>query len=106
MVPAVASRGNGTLPSHGTHFGDLVIKIWQHDQLAEMLARCATTPFPRQLASVEAVVRTARDKLPEMEPRFVAYPGNIFSGSGHFIVFTEPRGASEALALGARDGPV
>ena len=93
MVPAVASRGSGTLPSHGTHFGDLVSKIWQHDQLAERLGPLRHNPIPRQLASVEAVVRTARDKLPDLEPRFVAYPGSIFSSSGHFIVFM----ASHAL---------
>ena len=80
MVPAVASRGSSTLPSHGIHFGDLVIKIWQHDQLAEMLGPLRHNPIPRQLTSV-GVVRTACGKLPDMEPRFVAYPGNIFSSS-------------------------
>jgi uncharacterized iron-regulated membrane protein len=72
-------------------WADLVIKLWQSDQLTEMLGPLRNNPIPRQLVSIEAVVRTARHKLPNMEPRLVAYPGNIFSSPGHFIVFMAGR---------------
>ena len=93
MVPAVASRGSGTLPSHGTHFGDLVSKIWQHDQLAERLGPLRHNPIPANSLRLRLSCAQHVTNFPTWSPRFVAYAGSIFSSSGHFLVFM----ASHAL---------
>jgi uncharacterized iron-regulated membrane protein len=68
-------------------WADLVIKLWQFDQLAEMVAASKDAPVPAQPGSVQAAVAVARERLPEMVPSFVAYPGTIFSGKSHYAVF-------------------
>jgi uncharacterized iron-regulated membrane protein len=72
-------------------WADLVIKFWQYDQVAQMLGPHRDKPYPATLVSIEKVVNVAREKLPAMEPRFVAYPGNPFSAPAHFIVFMTGR---------------
>jgi len=72
-------------------WADLVIKLWQYDQLSQMLGPLKDRPYPAQLASIDGVIRVAREKTPDMEPRFVAYPGSLFSGPAHFIVFMAGR---------------
>jgi uncharacterized iron-regulated membrane protein len=68
-------------------WADLVLKLWQADQLADMLGQHKDKPIPAKLASVDAVVKTARETLPDMTPAFVAFPGGLFSSPGHYIVF-------------------
>lgn len=66
---------------------DLLIKAWQYDQLAEMVGKHNDRPRPAKLASVNDAVATARAKLPEMIPSFVAYPGSLFSSKSHYAIF-------------------
>lgn len=68
-------------------WADLVLKLWQFDQVSEMLGPHKNKPRPEKLASIDAIVANARKAVPNMEPRFIAFPANPFSGPAQFIVF-------------------
>lgn len=68
-------------------WADLVIKIWQYGQLAEMTAQYRDRAPPARLSSVEAAVQTAMRAEPDMLPSFVAFPGSLFSSKSHYAVF-------------------
>jgi uncharacterized iron-regulated membrane protein len=68
-------------------WADLVIKIWQYGQLAEMTAQYKDKPPVTAPTPIEGAVRTARDAEPAMKPAFVAFPGSIFSSKSHYAVF-------------------
>lgn len=80
-------------------WADLVIKFWQFDEVSEMLGDLRQRPRPEKLASIDTVIKTAQDTLPDMQPRFVAYPGNLFSAPAHFMVFMTGRGALTSRLL-------
>jgi uncharacterized iron-regulated membrane protein len=68
-------------------WADLVIKIWQFGQLADMTAAYRDRPIPTKFAQVQAAVDTARNGDPEGRPAFVAFPGTILSSKSHYAVF-------------------
>lgn len=68
-------------------WADLVLKVWQANQLSVMLGPYKDKPLPTKLASVERAATTAREALPHMKPNFIAFPGGIFSSPGHYVVF-------------------
>lgn len=68
-------------------WADLVIKMWQFDQLAQMIEPYKGKPPVQTLASLEAAVATARGVTPGMTPGFVAYPQSTFSSQYHYVVF-------------------
>ncbi len=68
-------------------WADLVIKIWQFGQLAEMTATYKDAPIPTKLASIQVAVDRARKEMPDMTPSFVAFPGSILSSKAHYGVF-------------------
>ncbi len=68
-------------------WADLVIKIWQYGQLAEMTASYRDKPLVTNLSSVNGAMRTALAAEPGMKPGFVAYPGTILSSKAHYAVF-------------------
>ncbi|MBN8957919.1 MAG: PepSY domain-containing protein [Rhizobiales bacterium] len=68
-------------------WADLIIKIWQFDQLSHMTAAYKDKPVPTHFASVQAAVDTARRVMPDMTPSFVAYPGSLFTSKQHYAVF-------------------
>jgi uncharacterized iron-regulated membrane protein len=68
-------------------WADLVIKIWQYGQLAEMTAQYADRKPPAHPSSVTSAVATAQSAEPDMMPSFVAFPGTIFSSKSHYAVF-------------------
>lgn len=68
-------------------WADLVIKVWQYTQLTEMLGAGKDKPLPTKLASLEDAVKLAREKLPDMEPQTVAFPGTVFAGPAHYVIF-------------------
>jgi len=68
-------------------WADLVIKIWQFGQLAEMTAAYKDAAVPDKLSSIQAAVDRARKEMPNMTPLFVAFPGSILSGKQHYAVF-------------------
>lgn len=68
-------------------WADLVFKIWQNGQLAEMTAAYRDRAAPQGPTSVQAAVAAARKLMPGMAPSFVALPGNPFSSKSHYAVF-------------------
>jgi uncharacterized iron-regulated membrane protein len=68
-------------------WADLVIKIWQFGQLAEMTAQYKDKPPPAKYSSVEAAVETVRRAELDMRPAFIAFPGTIFSSKNHYAIF-------------------
>jgi len=68
-------------------WADLVIKIWQFGQLAEMTSQYRDRPAPVRLSSLQSAVDVAMKAIPDMEPAFVAFPGTIFSSKNHYGVF-------------------
>jgi uncharacterized iron-regulated membrane protein len=68
-------------------WADLVLKMWQFGQLAEMTSQYRDRPVPSKLASIGAAVDTAAHATPGMMPAFVAFPGTIFSSKSHYAVF-------------------
>ena len=81
-------------------WADLVIKIWQFGQLAEMTATAKDAPIPAKLSSIQAAVDRAQAEMPDMTPLFVAFPGTMFSGKQHYAVFM--RGNTPLTARTAR----
>lgn len=65
----------------------ILIGVWQGDQMAEMIAPYRNAPPLAQLGSVQTALDTARQAVPEMEVRFVAFPGTMFSSPHHYTVF-------------------
>jgi uncharacterized iron-regulated membrane protein len=66
---------------------DLVLKMWQFGQLAEMTAQYRDRQVPARPTSVNAAVVVAARAVPGMTPSFVAFPGSIFSSKSHYAVF-------------------
>jgi uncharacterized iron-regulated membrane protein len=52
-----------------------------------MLGAGRDKPVPTKLASLEDAVKLAREKLPDMEPQTVAFPGTVFAGPAHYVIF-------------------
>jgi uncharacterized iron-regulated membrane protein len=68
-------------------WADLVLKMWQYGQLAEMTAQYRDRAPPAQLASLQGAVDVAAKAVPGMQTSFVAFPGTIFSSQSHYTVF-------------------
>lgn len=68
-------------------WADLIFKLWQNDQLVEMVGAYKDRTLPQGPTSVEAAVDAARASMPGMEPSFVAFPGNPFTSKSHYAVF-------------------
>ena len=68
-------------------WADLLIQLWQYDQLGEMIGPYKDRPHPPTTAPVEVVVAKARETLPNMVPYFVAMPGSLLTSDSHFAVF-------------------
>lgn len=68
-------------------WADLMLKLWQFGQLAEMTAPYRDLPRPEKLVSLDAAIATAQAAAPDMRPQFVAYPGTPFSSNNHYAVF-------------------
>lgn len=68
-------------------WADLLVKVWQTDQLSEMVAPYKGKPPLNELGSLEAAVQAARRHEPGMEVLFIAFPGTSFSSPHHYGVF-------------------
>jgi uncharacterized iron-regulated membrane protein len=77
-------------------WADLVLKYWQHDQLAQMVAPYKGLPPPVALAPMQQVLDAAVKLEPGMDFGFVAWPGTPFSSPHHFGVFMRGREALTA----------
>lgn len=74
-------------------WADLVIKLWQFDQLSTVMAPYQKLPPPTSLGSVQAAAVAAQRTEPAMRVGFVAFAGTQLSSPHHYGVFmrgTEP----------------
>jgi uncharacterized iron-regulated membrane protein len=69
--------------------GEPVIKLWQFDQMSEMLASYKDKKSPVTRASLQDSVSAARALEPTMRAGFVAFPGTDFSSPYHYNVFMQ-----------------
>ncbi|OYZ11869.1 MAG: hypothetical protein B7Y32_00170 [Methylophilales bacterium 16-45-7] len=68
-------------------WADLVIKYWQFDQMSAMTAPYKGLPPPTQFASLQASVKAAQAREPDMRLGFIAFPGTDFSSPHHYGMF-------------------
>ena len=73
--------------------GEPVIKLWQFDQMGEMLAPYKGKTPPTARASLQDSVAAARALEPGMRVGFVAFPGTDFSSPFHYGVFMQGNAA-------------
>ncbi|MFO6421330.1 PepSY-associated TM helix domain-containing protein [Hylemonella sp. W303a] len=74
-------------------WADLVIKLWQFDQLGAVLAPYKDLPAPTTRSSLQAAASAAQALEPDMKQAFFAFPGTQLSSPHHYAVFmrgTEP----------------
>jgi uncharacterized iron-regulated membrane protein len=68
-------------------WADLLLKVWQNTELAEMTKPYAGLPPVTKLASMQQAITTARKAAPGMDVGFVAFPGTPFATPHHYGVF-------------------
>jgi len=68
-------------------WADLMLKLWQFGQLAEMTAPYRDKPPLTAIGSLQKAVDVALAAAPEMKPISIAFPGTIFTSKSHFGVF-------------------
>jgi uncharacterized iron-regulated membrane protein len=68
-------------------WADLMIKYWQFDQMAEMIAPYKNQPPLTAPGSLQKAVTAARELEPDMKLAFIAFPGTSFSSPHHYAVF-------------------
>lgn len=75
---------------------DVLLKVWQTTEVAEMLKPYAGMASPTQLASADLVIKRAQAAEPGMSVAFVAFPGTPFASPHHYGVYM--RGADQFSA--------
>ncbi|WPO44457.1 PepSY-associated TM helix domain-containing protein [Tardiphaga sp. 42S5] len=83
IVWALVVGGTGVINA----YAEVMLGIWQRNELAAMAAPYAGKPTPTQLASLDKVVGNAMKTTPGMDPAFIAFPGTPFTSTHHFAVF-------------------
>ncbi|MDB5821126.1 MAG: hypothetical protein JWQ11_4766 [Rhizobacter sp.] len=68
-------------------WADLLVKVWQFDQMAEMIGPYRGQPPPRKLGSLQEAFAAAQALEPDMKVGFIAFPGTSFSSPHHYGVF-------------------
>ncbi|QUS41921.1 PepSY domain-containing protein [Tardiphaga alba] len=68
-------------------WADLVIKVWQFNELSVIIAPYKDRPLPAQPTSIDAALRVAHEAAPDMRPGFIAFPGSAFSSRAHYLIF-------------------
>jgi uncharacterized iron-regulated membrane protein len=74
-------------------WADLLVRYWQMDQMAEMVAPYKGQPPVTEVGSLQQAVVAARALEPGMKMGFIAFPGTAFTSPHHYGVFmrgTEP----------------
>jgi len=79
-------------------WADLVVRYWQYDQMAAMIAPYRGQPplAASELGSLQRAVDTANAAMPDRTLAFVAFPGTALSSPHHYAVFM--RGATPLTA--------
>lgn len=83
LMWALVVGGTGVINT----WADLLIKLWQHEQVSEMVAPYHGQPVPTALGSLEAAARVAGQAEPDKQLAFVAFPGTALSSPYHYTVF-------------------
>ncbi len=68
-------------------WADLVVKYWQNDQMAEMVAPYKGQPPLTALGSLQTAITAAQAREPGMKIGFIAFPGTVFTSPHHYGVF-------------------
>lgn len=74
-------------------WADLMVKYWQYDQMAEMVAPYKGQAPLTEFGSLQKAVDAAIVLEPEMKMGFIAFPGTAFTSPHHYGIFmrgTEP----------------
>ena len=66
---------------------EVMLGVWQRNELAVMAAPYAGQPAPAKLASLDKVVGNAMAAAPGMDVAFIAFPGTPFTSPHHFAAF-------------------
>jgi uncharacterized iron-regulated membrane protein len=72
-------------------FGDLVIKLWEVKTLSAMMQPYKGKPPLERFVSLDRVLSTARQAVPDMMPYFISFPGGLYTTSRHFDVLLRGR---------------
>ncbi len=72
-------------------WADLVLKYWQSDQMAQMVAPYKNLPAPTKLASLRRALSAAQSLEPDMNVGFIAWPGTAFASPHHYGIFMRGR---------------
>ncbi|MES2027257.1 MAG: PepSY-associated TM helix domain-containing protein [Pseudomonadota bacterium] len=68
-------------------WADLLVKYWQFDQMAEMVAPYKGKPPITELGSLQKAVDAAIALEPDMKMGFIAFPGTSFTSPHHYGIF-------------------
>jgi uncharacterized iron-regulated membrane protein len=68
-------------------WADLLLKVWQNTELAEMIKPYAGVPPVAKLASVQQAIDTAERAAPGMQVGFIGFPGTPYATPHHYGVF-------------------
>ncbi|TNC08161.1 PepSY domain-containing protein [Methylobacterium terricola] len=80
---AMLVAGTGTVNT----WADLMLKLWQRDQLAAMTAHDRSLPATGRRIPVADAAAVALATTPGKTLRFIAYPGTAVSSDRHYAVF-------------------
>lgn len=72
-------------------WADLLLKLWQFNELTTMVAQYKDRAPPAELHSLSASVAAAEASAPDYEFGFVAFPRTAFAGDHHYGVFLRGR---------------
>ncbi|QJE01776.1 PepSY domain-containing protein [Massilia forsythiae] len=68
-------------------WADLLLKVWQATEIAEMTEPYRGQPAPTRLASMQTTIARAEAAEPGMAVGFVAFPGTPFATPHHYGVY-------------------
>jgi uncharacterized iron-regulated membrane protein len=66
---------------------DVLLKVWQFTEIAEMTKPYQGQPAPARLASMQTTIARAEAAEPGMKVGFVAFPGTPFASPHHYGVY-------------------
>lgn len=66
---------------------EVMLGVWQRNELAAMAAPYAGKPPPERLASLDKVLANAEQAVPGTAVAFIAFPGTPFTSTHHFAAF-------------------
>lgn len=72
-------------------WADVLLKLWQFNELGEMVAHYRDREPPRRWHSLDASVAAALASAPHHEFAFATFPGTAFSGEHHYGIFLRGR---------------